>query len=108
VDNGIFARDPECLALARRVVGECVAVAERVGVVLDEQSIMNQVLQISSGSNHLISTLQDIRSGCPTEIDCLNLEVARITVSLRPSVHVPRTELHGKMISAKSRISRGL
>jgi 2-dehydropantoate 2-reductase len=108
VDNGVFSRDSECLELARVVVTECVAVAERQGVILDEQSVMNQVLQISSGSNHLISTLQDIRNGRPTEIDCLNLEVARIAASLEPNVLVPKTELLGKMISAKSRIARGI
>lgn len=108
IDNGIFARDSECLELARTVVGECVAVAERVGVVLDEPSVISQILQISSGSDHPISTLQDIRSGRPTEIDCLNLEVARIAASLRPPVHLPRTEMLGKLVSAKSRTSRGL
>lgn len=108
IDNGIFSRDSECMDMARAVVRECVEVAKRMGVVVDEQSVMTQVLQISSGSNHPISTLQDIRNGRPTEIDCLNLEVARIAASLEPKVLVPKTELLGKMISAKSRITRGI
>lgn len=103
VDNGVFARDAESLALARNVVEECLMVAERAGVVLNEKAIMNQILQISLTSNHLISTLQDIRNGRRTEIDFLNLEVARIASSLDPQIPVPWTELLGRLIALKSR-----
>lgn len=102
-DNGIFARDDEALSLARGVVRECLRVAERVGISLDEASIIDQILQISSGSSHLISTLQDIRKGRLTEIQYLNLEVARIAASLDPSIEVPRTKMLGKLIALKSR-----
>jgi len=106
VNNGVFARDGEALALAMEVIGECLEVAERVGISLNKATIVDQILQISSGSNHFISTLQDIRNGRPTEIDCLNLEVARIAASLDPEIRVPRTELLGRLISLKSRIAR--
>lgn len=108
VDNGIFARDGNALALAREVVGECLAVAEHLGVSLDEATIIDQILQISSGSNHFISTLQDIRNGRPTEIDCLNLEVARMAATFIPPIPVPRTEMLGKLIALKSKCERGV
>lgn len=108
VDNGVFAREGDALDLARQVIRECLEVAERLGISLDEETIIEQVLQISSGSNHFISTLQDIRNGRPTEIDFLNLEVARLAASLEPPVQVHRTEMLGKLIALKSRIARGV
>jgi 2-dehydropantoate 2-reductase len=98
-DNGIFSREAGCMALAREVVCECVAVAERLGIRLVEQTIMDQITAISSGSNHIISTLQDIRNARSTEIAFLNLEVARLAASLVPKVAVPRTELLGSLIA---------
>lgn len=105
VDNGVFAREGDALDLARQVIRECLEVAERLGVSLDEETTIEQVLQISSGSNHLISTLQDIRNGRPTEIDFLNLEVARLAASSDPPVQVPRTEMLGRLILLKSGIT---
>ena len=105
VDNGVFARECDAIDLARQVIRECLEVAERLGVSLDEETTIEQVLQISSGSNHLISTLQDIRNGRPTEIDCLNLEVARLAASSDPPVQVPRTEMLGRLILLKSGIT---
>ena len=104
VDNGVFAREAGALSLARQVIRECLEVADRLGVSLDEESSIEQVLQISKGSNHFISTLQDIRSRRPTEIDCLNLEVARLAASLEPPVQVPRTEMLGRLVLLKSGI----
>jgi 2-dehydropantoate 2-reductase len=50
----------------------------------------------------LISTLQDIRSGRQTEIEFLNLEIARVAAALQPSLDLPSIELLGKMIAVKS------
>jgi 2-dehydropantoate 2-reductase len=38
-------------------------------------------MRISTGSKQLISTLQDIRNGRQTEIESLNLEIARLAAS---------------------------
>lgn len=102
-DNGVFARDPLCQELALLVIRECLGVASRMGVELEEDHILEQIDQISRGSKYLISTLQDIRKGQPTEIEFLNLEVSRLAASLDPPLKVPRTEMLGKLILAKSR-----
>jgi 2-dehydropantoate 2-reductase len=105
VDNGIFARDAEVANIARELVRECVAVTERLDVGLSESELTEQILRISRGSDgQLISTLQDIRNGRPTEIEFLNLEIARIAASLQ--LHVPRVELLGRLTMAKSLLMR--
>jgi 2-dehydropantoate 2-reductase len=106
VDNGVFVRDAAVAALAREIVNECLALTERLGLALDEDELIEQILRISRGSEgQLISTLQDIRSGRQTEIEFLNLEIARIGAALEPRLQLPRTELLGKMIVARSRLS---
>lgn len=102
VDNGIFARDEETANLAREVVRECVTLTDRLNMRLSESELMEQLMRISKGSKQLISTLQDIRTGRQTEIDALNLEIARVAALTQPRVHLPRVELLGKMILIKS------
>jgi 2-dehydropantoate 2-reductase len=102
VDNGIFARDEETAKLAGEVVRECVTLTDRLNMRLSESELMEQIMQISKGSDQLISTLQDIRIGRQTEIESLNLEIARVAASIQPRLHLPRVELLGKMILAKS------
>jgi 2-dehydropantoate 2-reductase len=103
VDNGVFVRDEETANLAREVVRECVMLTDRLNLGLSESELMEQIVRISQGSDgQLISTLQDIRSGRQTEIEFLNLEIARVAASMQPGLHLPRTELLGKMILAKS------
>ena len=107
VDNGIFARDAATARIGREIVAECVTLTDRLGVELTEEAIMEQLMQISDRSEgQLISTLQDIRSGRQTEIEFLNIEMARIAASLNPELHLPKTELLGKMIEAKSQQQR--
>jgi 2-dehydropantoate 2-reductase len=107
VDNGVFVRDDEAASLAREVVGECVMLADRLNLGLSESELIGQLMQISKASDgQLISTLQDIRSGRQTEIEFLNLEIARVAASLQPSLRLPRVELLGRMIVAKSAQSR--
>lgn len=102
-DNGIFARDEAVADLAREVVRECVALTGSLGLGLSEAELMEQILRISRASDgQLISTLQDIKSGRQTEMDFLNLEIARIAASMQPALPLPRVELLGKMILAKS------
>jgi len=104
VDNGIFARDSETAALALELVRECVQLTDRLGLGLGEEELFELVMAISGCSDQYISTLQDIKAGRPTEIDSMNLEIARIGSALDPPVLLPRIELLGKMIQAKSRV----
>lgn len=102
-DNGIFVRDPAAEQLAREVVSECVMLTDRLNLGLRERELMEQLLLISQRSDgQLISTLQDLRSGRPTEIEFLNLEIARVAGALQPPLELPRVELLGKMIATKS------
>lgn len=106
-DNGVFAQDEEVAGLAREVVHECVTLAQRLHMTLDERELMKQIVRISETSAGIpISTLQDIRRGRPTEIEFLNLEMVRLAAALQPPVELPRTELLGKMISAKAARAR--
>lgn len=103
VDNGIFARDEQAAKLAEEVVRECLMLTGRLEIGLSESELMEQIMLISKRSDgQLISTLQDIRSGRQTEIEFLNLEIARVAAALQPRLSLPRTELLGKMILAKS------
>jgi 2-dehydropantoate 2-reductase len=103
VDNGIFVRDEETADLAREVVRECIALMDRLNMGLGESELMEQIMRISKASDgQLISTLQDIRNGRQTEIESLNLEIARVAAAMQPKLHLPRIEFLGKMILAKS------
>lgn len=103
VDNGIFVRDEATANLAREVVRECITLTDRLKLDLSESEIMEQILRISQGADgQLISTLQDIRLGRQTEIEYLNLEITRVAASMQPGLQLPRVELLGKMILAKS------
>jgi 2-dehydropantoate 2-reductase len=103
VDNGVFVRDEATANLAQALIRECVTLTDRLNLGLSERELMQQLLLISKRSDgQLISTLQDIRSGRQTEIESLNLEIARVAAALQPSIELPKVELLGKMIVAKS------
>jgi 2-dehydropantoate 2-reductase len=106
VDNGIFVRDEATANLALRVVKECITLTDRLHINLSEDEVMQQIMRISTGSKQLISTLQDIRNGRQTEIESLNLEIARLAASQQPPLYLPQTELLGKIILAKSILHR--
>jgi 2-dehydropantoate 2-reductase len=106
VDNNVFARDEPIANLAQQLVIECITLTDRLNIGLSETEVMQQILRISTGSKQLISTLQDIRNGRQTEIESLNLEIARQAASLQPPLYLPQTELLGKMILAKSVLHR--
>lgn len=102
-DNGVFFRDSRAAELAMNIIGECVEVALALGIDLREQELMDAVLTISKGSEgQLVSTQQDIQSQRETEIDSLNLEIARMAETLSPSVDVRNTKLLGEMILIKA------
>jgi len=106
VDNNVFVRDEATANLARQLVKECITLTDRLNIGLSESEVMQQIMRISTGSKQLISTLQDIRNGRQTEIESLNLEIARQAASLQPPLYLPQTELLGKIILAKSALHR--
>jgi 2-dehydropantoate 2-reductase len=107
-DNGIFQRDPACAGLAREIVRECLGVARGLGLELGEAQVMEQLLVISKKSDgQQISTLQDLNHGRLTEIESLNLEIARLAARLEPPVPVHKTRLLGEMVRLKSELRRG-
>jgi 2-dehydropantoate 2-reductase len=104
VDNGVFTRSKAAVEIAREVVSECLLLTERLSIPLTHSDVMEQLLTISKRSDgQMISTLQDIRAGRETEIRYMNLEIASIGSLMTPPVFLPRTELLGKMVLAKSR-----
>lgn len=107
VDNGIFARDQQVAELASEIIAECVLVANELGIALEHQPVMDHLLKMSHGSDgQLASTLQDIQNNRRTEIDSLNLEIARVAERLSPEVNVVKTKLLGDLIVLKSRLMR--
>ncbi|MBK0379352.1 ketopantoate reductase family protein [Mucilaginibacter segetis] len=97
-DNGIFHRDESARAIARRVITECMAVAQQF-VTLELETVMDSLLNISRLSDgQYISTLQDIRQGRPTELDTLNAEIVRLAGDLP----VTETRLLGELAMLKS------
>ncbi len=103
IDNGVFARDQAVAELARELVLECITLTEKLGLDLQETEVMEQIMLVSKRSNgQLISTLQDINLGRPTEIESLNLEIARVALLTEANLQLPKIELLGKMILAKS------
>ena len=103
IDNGIFHRNEAALAIAKRIITECVAVAGAKGVHLDAAEVEQNLLRISRSSDgQLISTLQDIKNGRQTEIDTLNLAVARMAKELGMEGAVRETALLGELTKIKS------
>lgn len=101
-DNGIFYKNEVALQIARVVTKECLAVAEQQGVKLSAQDVEDSLLSISRMSDgQLISTLQDIRNGRPTEIATLNAEIVRLAGDL-PVLY---TRLLGELTALKSQLS---
>jgi 2-dehydropantoate 2-reductase len=102
-DNGIFARNHNAADLASSVIRECVQVTKALGLQLDHDMLLRQVLTISKSSDgQLISTLQDMQNKRQTEIDSLNFEIVRVAEGLSPSVNVSLTKALGELVKIKS------
>jgi len=107
VDNGVFTRNDDALALANSVIDECIQVARALGINLNHETVLKQVMTISKGSDgQLVSTLQDIQNNQPTEIESLNLEIARLAETLDENIDVSLTKAFGKLIQIKSLLYR--
>lgn len=106
-DNGIFHRNPTALALATRLIEECLSIARMKNIPLTVSEITDSLLLISrQADGQLISTYQDIQNRRPTEIETLNLEIARQAAALGQEVAISRTQLLGELIRLKSSITQ--
>jgi len=103
VDNGIFIRDSRATKIATEIIRECIAVAAGLGMDFREEALIEQLMMISKRSDgQLISTLQDLRRGNETEIEFLNLAIAKVAAGLTPPVGVGRTQVLGELIQVMS------
>ena len=106
VDNGIFYRNAAALEMAKTVISECIEVAKENGIQLTMDGLVQNVLNLSKMSDgQKISTYQDILNKRETEIETLNLAIAK-TALLTGKIDVPVTALLGKLIKIKSELSR--
>ncbi len=106
IDNGIFHRDESVLMIAKRIIAECICISTELGVELEAKEVLESLLQISKSSEgQLISTLQDINNHRLTEIDTLNLEIARIAATLGKASLVQETRVLGELVKIKSQLS---
>jgi 2-dehydropantoate 2-reductase len=104
IDNGVFHRNEMALEIAKTVIKECIAVAHKNGISLTENEVLQNVLSISKMSDgQKISTYQDILAGRETEIETLNLAVARMA-SASGKVEVPATALLGQLTKLKAEL----
>lgn len=107
IDNGIFYRNNEALSLAKRIVKECISIAQTVGIHLNETEVVENILLISrSSEGQFISTLQDIRRNQETEIETMNFEIVRIAQQHGKESLVNETKLLGELIRLKSTLSQ--
>lgn len=105
IDNGIFHRNSDATRLAKIIIGECVSLAKKYDVDLDETEIEEKLIQISKRADgQLISTYEDIRNERKTEIESLNLEISRLAEEIEMPEMVSNTRLLGEMIRIKSEI----
>lgn len=104
-DNGIFYRNEKALTIAKRIIAECITVAASQGIHLKAEEVLERLLLISKTSEgQLISTYQDILNKRETEIDTLNIAIARIAGKLPQQGLAKETSLLGELVQIKSEI----
>jgi 2-dehydropantoate 2-reductase len=103
IDNGVFHRNESALEMAKLVIAECLAVAHTFKIQLSFQEVMDNLLSLSRMSDgQKISTYQDILNKRETEIETLNLAIAKVA----GDIPVPVTTLLGQLAKLKSDLSR--
>ncbi len=103
IDNGIFHRSTNAKTLAEVIIEECVALSKIKGINLDKDEIIENLILISQKSDgQLISTYMDILNNRRTEIESLNLEIAKMADEMGQSELVKNTKLLGQLIQIKS------
>ncbi len=105
-NNRLFAESPTAMGLAEGVVRECVGLAQARGVELDSREILDDIQMISRSSSQLISTLQDVRAGRPTEMSFMNLELAKVAAFGEPPVDLTLTACLGELVMIKATASQ--
>jgi 2-dehydropantoate 2-reductase len=105
IDNGVFHRNAAALEIGKKVIIECVGVANANGITLTLDDVLQNVLTISKMSDgQKISTYQDILNKRETEIETLNFAIAKLG---HLSGHaLPVTSLLGEMTKLKSELFR--
>ncbi|MES3016596.1 MAG: 2-dehydropantoate 2-reductase [Bacteroidota bacterium] len=107
IDNGVFHRNEEALSIAKRVIDECIAVAESEHVILNQDKVLASLLMISKSSDgQLISTYQDIKHKRRTEIDTLNFAICSIAEKMNMGNSVSETRLLGELVRIKAGLAR--
>lgn len=102
-DMGVIHRNDEVRRLAKEIVKECISLAHRLGVYLNQSEIEERMLLISQESyGRLITTYVDILKNRRTEIESLNLEIARLADEIGKPELVTTTRLLGKLTKLKS------
>ncbi|MDO1512379.1 2-dehydropantoate 2-reductase [Maribacter confluentis] len=105
IDNGIFHRDLGAKHLAEGIIEECVSLAKVKGIHLDSNEVMENLILISQKSDgQLISTYMDILNKRQTEIESLNLEIAKIADEVGHPELVKNTRILGQLILIKSNL----
>ncbi|MEJ7691748.1 ketopantoate reductase C-terminal domain-containing protein [Daejeonella sp.] len=105
-DNGIFHREPAALNIAKRVIAECLPIAECRGIFLNATAVLNTLLQISKSSDgQLISTYQDIRHKKRTEIETLNFAITRTAKEFDKYDGIKETRLLGELVYLKAQLA---
>jgi 2-dehydropantoate 2-reductase len=103
IDNGVFHRNEKALSIAKRIIKECIGVANAAGVNLTEEEVIENLLKISKASDgQLISTYQDIRNKRMTEIDTFNFAIAALAKKFQMDSMVTETKLLGELTKLKS------
>ncbi len=103
IDNGIFHRNEQVLEIAKRVIEECVGIAQEKGISLNVNEVVESLLLISKSSDgQFISTLQDIRNRRATEIETLNFAIVGVAKLLNKENAVKETRLLGELTRLKA------
>jgi 2-dehydropantoate 2-reductase len=106
-DNGIFHRDERALAIAKRVITECTAIAHHAQIFLNVEDVVANLLLISKASDgQLISTFVDIKNKRRTEIETLNFAIVEVARHLNKEHEVRETKLLGELTKLKSELAQ--
>lgn len=106
IDNGVFHRNEAAQQIAKTVISECIAVANKSGIQLTMEEVLENILSISKMSDgQKISTYQDILNKRETEIETLNFAIAK-AARIVGNTDVPMTTLLGELTKIKSELSR--
>jgi len=97
--------NPELDPLKQLVIGECVAVAATQGITF-EIDFLQEITEVFGPSRNIVSMLQDLRRGHPTEIDYMNGAVA--VLGAEHGVACPVNRALADIIKAMETPSRSL